>query len=162
MSRCQGSLRVRFDSFTSSSVRPRSRSQSRALSILVVDDGQDARRSIGAMARTLGAVVTLADSGQEAVERIAGSLHADRPFDVVLMDAQMPDVDGLDATRAVRAMRYDGHIIAMTGTGFFPSSREQCLAAGCDDRVEKPLSADWLEDVIARCQERSRRIAVAG
>jgi len=111
------------------------------------------------MARTLGAAVTLAGSGQEALERIAASLHSDRAFDVVLMDAQMPDVDGLDATRAARALGYEGRIVAMTGTGFFASTREQCLAAGCDDRVEKPLSAEWLADVVVGRREPSSRAA---
>jgi response regulator RpfG family c-di-GMP phosphodiesterase len=74
------------------------------------------------------------------------------PFDVVLMDVQMPEMDGLEAAAAMRSLEGGGRrtpIIAMTAHAI-PGYRERCLAAGMDDYVSKPIDAETLHQSIAR------------
>jgi CheY-like chemotaxis protein len=90
----------------------------------------------------LGAEVHLASNGREAVER---ATEAD--FDVILMDCQMPEMDGFEATRRIRGNESSGRhvpIIAMTANALV-GDRERCLDAGIDDYMTKPVKADTLE-----------------
>ncbi|MBK4532542.1 response regulator, partial [Enterobacter cloacae] len=89
-----------------------------------------------------GARVALADGGLAGVQQV---LEASVPFDAVLMDMQMPDIDGLEATRRIRADgRFAGlPILAMTATASL-ADREACLAAGMNDHVAKPIDKERL------------------
>lgn len=103
------------------------------LSVLLVDDSADNRVFVQRMLQRAGAQVELAIDGSEAVERaLAGS------FDVVLMDWQMPVMDGLTATRALRSAGYAGRIVALTAHAM-TEQRERTRAAGCDAHLTKPL-----------------------
>ena len=84
--------------------------------------------------------VVVAENGREAVERLRHE-----PFDAVLMDMQMPEMDGLTATRLIRALPGCGHlpIIAMTA-GAMESDMQACLAAGMNAHVSKPIDAKQL------------------
>ena len=110
--------------------------------ILVVEDNlinqQVAKELLGAE----GAVIVLAANGQLGVEAVAA---AQPPFDVVLMDVQMPVMDGLEATRAIRMQLglTDLPVIAMTANAM-DSDRADCLAAGMNDHVGKPFDLDQL------------------
>ncbi|MEO5362643.1 MAG: response regulator [Magnetococcus sp. DMHC-8] len=87
-----------------------------------------------------GLVVTLAGSGQEAIEQV------DRhPFDLLMMDVQMPDMTGLEATRIIRQRHANNDlpIIAMTAHAL-TEDRERCLAAGMDDYITKPIDPEQL------------------
>ena len=98
--------------------------------------------------RNAGAEVVVADNGQRALDLIAAS-H-DMPFDVVLMDMQMPVMDGYEATRRLRAAGItDLPIIAVTAHAQ-SSDREKCLEAGCDDYASKPIHRGSLLAMIAR------------
>ncbi len=95
----------------------------------------------------LGGEVHLASNGREAVERAA-----EMAYDVILMDCQMPEMDGLEATRRIRKDEAsDRHvpIIAMTASAL-QGDRERCLAAGMDDYVAKPVKTDTLEATLNR------------
>jgi CheY-like chemotaxis protein len=98
----------------------------------------------------MGHSATLAINGQEAIDLIR-----EHPFDLVLMDMQMPVMDGLQATRAIRqseaAGDLTGHIpiIAMTANAL-TGDRETCIAAGMDDYVAKPLTPGTVSAVLAR------------
>jgi CheY-like chemotaxis protein len=103
------------------------------------------------MLKGRGHAVTIANNGREAVAAVQRC-----PFDVVLMDVQMPEMDGREAAAAIRAGEAAGHvhlpIIAMTANAL-SSERARCLAAGMDEYVTKPVRPKVLFEVIARCLE---------
>jgi two-component system, cell cycle response regulator DivK len=114
------------------------------MKILLVDDLQDTREIIRGMVETLGHQVIEAESGNHAVH-LAVSLKPD----CILMDLNMPGVDGLLATAAVRAISPLRRvpIVALTA---YPQdmSREKALQAGCDGYLQKPFSIVDLEQVL--------------
>jgi CheY-like chemotaxis protein len=84
-----------------------------------------------------------------------------QPYDVVLMDVQMPEMDGLEATRQIRARWPNAEqprIIAMTANAM-QGDREICLEAGMDDYVSKPIRVEELIQALARCQPVATRQA---
>lgn len=93
-----------------------------------------------------GCEVTIASNGKEAVEAFAA-----KPFDIVLMDLQMPEMDGIEAARAIRAQETSGRvpIIALTAHAFI-DYRERCLEAGMDEHLSKPIRVSELLTVLAR------------
>ena len=109
------------------------------LRILVADDHPTNRDVARLVFRRFGYEVDLAVDGREAVERVG-----EREYDVVFMDVQMPELDGLEATRRIRRLRAGGpderwpRIVAMTADAM-PEDREICLASGMDDYLTKPL-----------------------
>ncbi len=93
-----------------------------------------------------GAQVTLAEHGEQAL----ALLRTGQPFDLVLMDVQMPKMDGYTATRAIRAeLRLQLPVLAMTA-GVMASEREQCIAAGMDDFIGKPVDVEQMIATILR------------
>ncbi|MCK6484056.1 MAG: response regulator [Phycisphaerae bacterium] len=118
--------------------------------VLLVEDGPDNQRLISFILRKAGADVTLACDGKSAIEQI-GANAAESPFDLVLMDMQMPIMDGYTATRELRLRGYRGRIIALTAHAL-PGDREKCLASGCDDYLTKPIVA---AELIGRLQRQA-------
>jgi PAS domain S-box-containing protein len=107
--------------------------------VLLVEDNPINQEVAGALLGAAGLVVETADDGGRAVE-----LALARPYDLVLMDVQMPVMDGLAATRALRQRLGAGlPIIAMTANAF-GEDRAACLAAGMDDHVAKPVDPEVL------------------
>jgi len=116
-----------------------------ALKVLVVEDNKINQMLAITLLSKLGVKADLACDGAEAVERVrAGS------YDIVLMDMQMPVMDGITATRTIRdlALPVQPFIIALTANAF-DSDREVCLQAGMDDFMSKPFRADDLRGKIA-------------
>jgi signal transduction histidine kinase/ActR/RegA family two-component response regulator len=109
-----------------------------AVSILLVEDNPANMRVTQALLETLGCRVTPAYNGLEAV-----ALYRETPFDLVLMDCQMPEMDGYEATRAIRQIEgFSGHrtpIVALTAHAM-EGSREASLESGMDDQITKPLT----------------------
>jgi CheY-like chemotaxis protein len=95
-----------------------------------------------------GAQVTVADNGEVALERVAEANAAGRPFDVILMDMQMPLLDGYTATRRLRDAAYTRPVIALTAHAM-SYDRDKCLAAGCDDYLSKPIKRHELLQIVA-------------
>ena len=106
--------------------------------VLVVDDGDANRKLIDLVLSRAGAVVTLAENGQEAVDILQQC-----SFDLVFMDMQMPVLDGYSATTQLRDRGDETPIIALTGNAM-KGDREKCLAVGCNDFLAKPVDIDTL------------------
>ncbi|CAO5244126.1 histidine kinase [Frankia sp. AgKG'84/4] len=123
-------------------------SEATVLRILVADDHAVNQRLVLLQLTGLGHRADLVSSGAQAV-----AVAARRHYDVVLMDVQMPDIDGLEATRRIRAHRGDHGpwIIALTANAQ-PGAREACLAAGMDDYLTKPLVTADLVAALARAR----------
>jgi len=124
--------------------KPASRTGSR-LRILLTEDNIVNQRLASRILEKEGHDVVVAGNGREALAALAKS-----EFDVVLMDVQMPEMDGLEATAAIRKAGNHVPIIAMTAHAM-SGDRERCLAADMDDYVSKPIGARALLDVIERC-----------
>jgi CheY-like chemotaxis protein len=120
----------------------------RPLRILLVDDNTMNQRVAGRMLGKFGYVPVLACSGAEAITAVSEKI-----FDVILMDVEMPDMDGLEVARRIRARRdlpVQPRIIAMTANAT-TEDRAHCLAAGMDDYLAKPVRPADLEAAIKRC-----------
>ncbi len=118
--------------------------------ILLVEDNEMNQQVATEILESAGAIVSIANHGGEAV-KILTQGDQPPPFDVVFMDLQMPEMDGLTATRLLRAdPRFSAlPIIAMTAHALV-EERERCLAAGMNDHVTKPIDPDVLFATLAR------------
>ncbi len=116
------------------------------LRVLLAEDGVDNQRLIALILRRAGAEVQTVDNGRDAVA-MAMQPGPAGPFDVVLMDMQMPVLDGFAATRHLRSKGYAGAIVALTARAM-AGDRDACLKAGCDDYMPKPLDRDSLIRII--------------
>ena len=114
------------------------------LRILVAEDNPVNQKVIMHMVHKLGHQGTLVSNGAEAVAEFQK-----QTFDLVLMDCQMPEMDGFEAARIIRASGGNAPIIAVTANAF-AEDREKCLRAGMTDHVSKPVQAGTLETVINR------------
>ena len=118
------------------------------LRVLVAEDNLVNQKVAARMLQRLGATPDVVANGAEALE----ALHRQR-YDVVLMDVQMPEMDGLEATRRLRAeLSEQPRVIALTANAM-TGDREACLAAGCDDYLTKPIQADALEQALGETAE---------
>jgi len=122
--------------------------------ILLVEDNEINRKVALRMVSKLGLVVETAANGVEAVQK--ATTHA---YDLILMDCQMPEMDGYEATRHLRARGVHTPIIALTANAL-EGDREKCLACGMDDYLAKPIKPDELQHMLARwLQEQTRQAA---
>ena len=113
------------------------------LRILLADDGADNRRIISQILSKAGFAVTSAENGLVACEMALASIAEGKPFDLVLMDMQMPVMEGYEATRRLRDAGYRGPIIALTAHAA-AEDRQKCLEAGCDHYIAKPIRREHL------------------
>ena len=127
----------------------------RACRILLAEDGVDNQRLIVHLLQKAGAEVVLVENGKLATEAVLAARDAGKPFDVVLMDMQMPVMDGYEATALLRRHEYSGSIVALTAHAM-EGDRRRCLDAGCDDYLSKPMSREELLETVAQHARRSR------
>jgi PAS domain S-box-containing protein len=118
--------------------------------VLLAEDNRDTQRVMALRLATAGCAVTPAPNGQVAVDLALAAQQAGRPFDVILMDIEMPVLDGYEATRTLRCAGYHHPIIAVTAHTS-PDDRDECLRFGCDDYVAKPIDWPRLISLIAAC-----------
>jgi two-component system, chemotaxis family, CheB/CheR fusion protein len=111
--------------------------------VLVADDNRVTRELFAGYLTRAGADVGEADDGEVAVSRAIGATVAGRPYGVILMDLNMPNLDGFAATALLRNQSYAGKIIALTASGTEPD-RDRCLASGFDQYLTKPINPEVL------------------
>lgn len=120
--------------------------------VLIAEDHDINQTLILAMARRAGMDPEIASDGAEAVTMVEGAARSGRPFELVLMDMQMPDVDGLEATRRLRALGYSADrlpIIALTANAYADDIKA-CHVAGMQDHLAKPVRVRDLTEVLTR------------
>jgi CheY-like chemotaxis protein len=115
--------------------------------ILLAEDGLDNQRLIRLVLTNAGAEVSVAENGQLAVRQALDAVDSKSPFDLILMDMQMPVLDGYDATRQLRVEGYSRPIIALTAHAM-STDGQKCLDAGCDRYETKPIRPEQLVRVV--------------
>ena len=121
-----------------------------ALSILLAEDNVVNQKVALRILERLGLTADVVADGAEAVAAVRERAGRGRPYDVVLMDVQMPVLDGLGATRRIRAAGLpQPRVVALTANAM-RGDRERCLDAGCDDYLTKPVKVGDLRDALAR------------
>ncbi|GGS48163.1 hypothetical protein GCM10010156_03660 [Planobispora rosea] len=123
----------------------------RPLTVLLAEDNQVNQRVAQRMLNRLGHRVETVGNGLEAVEAVRRA-----SYDVILMDMHMPEMDGLEATRRIRAEQPEGdqpYIVALTAS-VLGEDREACQAAGMNDYLAKPVRAHELDELLGRLRER--------
>ena len=120
--------------------------------ILLVEDGVDNQRLISLLLENAGATVTLAENGKVAMDSVfppTDSSDAMIEYDAILMDIQMPEMDGFEATRRLRLKGYSGPIIALSAHAH-PSEVQGITEAGCNAYLAKPVRKDELLRMVQR------------
>ncbi len=117
--------------------------------VLLAEDSADNQRLVSYVLKKAGAKVTVVENGRLACDQALDALHHGRPYDVILMDMQMPEMDGYAATRELRGAGYTHPIIALTAHAM-STDRDKCIQAGCDDYTTKPIKRDALLAMIER------------
>ncbi|PQA77893.1 response regulator [Rhodoferax sp. TS-BS-61-7] len=123
----------------------------RGARVLVVEDNDLNQQIAQELLSDAGFVVDVADNGRIAVDKVVAAMAAQAPYDIVLMDMQMPVMDGVSATEEIRqdARHAELPIVAMTANAM-QVDRDRCLAAGMNDFVTKPIDPDALWQALAR------------
>jgi CheY-like chemotaxis protein len=122
----------------------------------VAEDEPDTQRLITTIFEDAGAEVALAGSGRAALDVAMQALRSGRPFDLILMDIRMPELDGCQAARLMRQQGLSGPIIAVSAHAM-ASDRAKCLEAGCDDFLSKPIDQAQLLAIAADYVKRDKR-----
>jgi CheY-like chemotaxis protein len=125
--------------------------------VLLAEDGPDNQRLISFLLKKAGADVTLAENGQLAHDEALAARVKGNPFDLILMDMQMPVMNGVEATRAIRQLPGMSAIpiLAMTASAF-GEDRDTCIAAGMNDHIGKPVDPNPLYETLLRWLKKSK------
>jgi PAS domain S-box-containing protein len=117
--------------------------------ILVVDDRREIRFLSRHLLTSAGATVAEAEDGQIALSQINQSLGTSDCPDLILLDMQMPGLDGYATAAQLRTLGFDRPIIALTGNAM-PDDRQKCMASGCNAYLSKPIDAQLLVELVSR------------
>lgn len=122
-----------------------------SIRILLAEDNLCSQELMVRMLKHMGLHADVANNGLEVLRNLET-----QSYDVILMDIQMPEMDGLEATRAIRRRWHDRSIkiIAVTGCNQ-KDDREMCVQAGMDDYMCKPVKREDIESMLSRCQPNS-------
>jgi two-component system, sensor histidine kinase and response regulator len=122
--------------------------------ILLTEDSPDNQRIISLILSKAGFQVTIAENGQIAFDKAMEALNNGSPYDLILMDMQMPVMDGYEATRQLRSHGYEYPIVALTAHAT-TDDRKKCMDAGCDYYITKPINRNELLLVASGCMRQS-------
>jgi signal transduction histidine kinase/CheY-like chemotaxis protein len=116
--------------------------------VLLAEDGPDNQLFLRTVLEARGLEVTVVENGRQAVAAAIEAVRRGAPYDVILMDMEMPELDGYEATREIRREGYDAPIIALTAHAM-AGQQERCLQAGCDAYMSKPVDRGALFALVA-------------
>ena len=111
--------------------------------ILLAEDSQDAQELMRLFLGPVSTEIVSVENGREAIDAVVNAEREHKAFDLVLMDIQMPVMNGFQATRILRQRGYRKPIIALTAHSL-EGDREKCLESGCSDYISKPIDYDVL------------------
>jgi CheY-like chemotaxis protein/HPt (histidine-containing phosphotransfer) domain-containing protein len=117
--------------------------------VLLVDDSVDVRRLLGLFLRAIDADVVEAENGRAACDLAYAAQNQRADFDLILLDMEMPELDGYAAATLLRMQGFAGPIVALTANDD-AGERERCLASGCSEHLPKPVERDVLLDQVTR------------
>ena len=123
--------------------------------ILLAEDSPDSRRLLVHLLQRWGAEVDVAENGAVAYERVLKAMERGETIDLILMDMQMPEMDGYEATRQIRAAGFTGSIVALTAHAM-AGSRDACIEVGCDDYLTKPVDRARFRAMVTHYLTRGR------
>jgi CheY-like chemotaxis protein len=126
--------------------------------VLLAEDAPDIQRMIRKILQKMHLDVEVAENGWLACEKAMASKVEKSPFDLILMDIQMPEMDGFEAVRWLRNNAWRGPIVALTAHAM-ADDKEKCLEAGCDDYVTKPVTPAELRRVLVHFLGQSPKIS---
>ena len=121
--------------------------------LLLAEDTKINQRLVARILSRAGALVEVADNGKIALDMALKAYREGQAFDAILMDMQMPVMDGYTAVQLLRQHDYRGPIVALTANAM-SSDRQKCIDAGCDDYSKKPIDKRELLEKIARLIQR--------
>ncbi|MCB9651799.1 MAG: response regulator [Deltaproteobacteria bacterium] len=121
------------------------------LRVLVAEDNAINRRVVEGLLKRLGVTATVVHDGLEAV----AAVEAERAWDLILMDVQMPNMDGLEATRRIRALHPNQHRIVALTASVAEADRKSCIDAGMDAVLAKPIEPAELSRVLLAVSSRA-------
>ena len=130
--------------------------------VLLAEDSHDNQRLISYHLESMGVEVELATDGRIAVDKAMAAAAEGRAFGLILMDMQMPEMDGYAATHELRTRGYAGPIVALTANAM-EQDRERCVEVGCDQFLSKPIQLDSFRKTVVhflkpdRAQDHSRQ-----
>ena len=117
--------------------------------VLLAEDAPEIRTLMSQIFHRMNLELDTAENGRLACEKAMTAESQGRPYDLILMDVQMPEMDGLDATRWLRDRGWQKPIVALTAHAMV-GDRDHCLAAGCNDYITKPFHPKELQAMLAR------------
>ena len=127
-------------------------SELKPLSILVAEDNPSNQKVIMTMLKQLGYRPDVVADGKEVLQALEL-----RPYDLILMDVRMPEMDGITATQVIRKLQHEEgpKIVAITAYAL-RGDHEKCLKAGMDDYISKPVKVEKLVEVLKRCGHKTK------
>ena len=124
-------------------------SQSLNCKVLVVDDRRDIRFLAARLLTKAGASITEAEDGLQAVQMVEDMLHRGQVVDLILLDMQMPRLDGYRTAERLRRLGFAGPIVALTADAM-QGDMSRCLKCGCNNYLSKPIDQAMLLDMVYR------------
>jgi hypothetical protein len=120
--------------------------------ILLAEDGPDNQRLIATLLKMAGAEVVVVENGRQCLEAALAAEGSPQPFDLVITDVQMPEMDGYEASRRLRKAGFRRPILALTANAM-QKDREMSLAAGCDAHIAKPIHRQSFYEAIRQAMQ---------